>query len=92
MKYISCVGFPYIMLLVISSRVHYVVDVFAAVFFSLWIYKLAKENLPKFDRLISKGYFASIWVLDCFDVWLSFVLRVKKGKKSLPETQHTLID
>mgnify|MGYP006869350647 CR=1 FL=1 len=69
-------------MLVISSRVHYIADVFAAIFFCLWIYRFVAQYLNKFDKFFSYGYTASIYLLECFDSWLIFVLSLKRRKKN----------
>ena len=82
LKYISMVGFPYIIVLVLSSRVHYIADVFAAIFFCLWIYSFTKKHLVWFDEFFSRGFSVSMGFLGCLDAWLMFILRLKKTKKS----------
>lgn len=63
LKYLSMVGFPYIIVLVLSSRVHYTADVFAAIFFCLWIYRFVRKNLGELDKFFSKGYYGSMCIL-----------------------------
>jgi len=74
---------PYIILLVLASRVHYIVDVFAAIFFCLWIYRFVKNYLEHFDRFLNKGYTGSIFILGYIDIWLMFVLRLKRNKTKI---------
>jgi hypothetical protein len=60
---LAFIGLPYIILVVIATRVHYVIDVFAGAMFAVYFFKYATVHLSKFDRFFSAFAIAGQYII-----------------------------
>lgn len=49
-------GTIYIIFMLLIGRVHYTIDIFGGLFYSLYFYKLVDENLSFFDQIMNAPY------------------------------------
>lgn len=51
--------------MLVTTKVHYIIDVIGGLIYSIWFYRLAIQGVQKFDRLVSLPYVALQKLIVC---------------------------